>query len=228
MKEVLRENKKNWLILQIVGLITVYAVIFLFVRERLPDLTEFVTEAEKIYNTYGYYLIFLGALIEATFILGFYIPGSLIVFLGVSFARLGITSFPLVIFFSTLGFVLGYTINYCLGRFGWYKVIEGIGFEKQINEAKGKLKKHYAQALFWGYVMPSTGSMLSTASGVLRVDFWEFILKTVIIQVFWSLFLGGLAYIFGQVFINLFLVYFGLIAFVGMVMYLLRSLRKEE
>ncbi len=214
--------------MQICAFVLIYVVIFIILRNKIPDASKMVGFAEEIYGGYGYYLIFLGALLEGTFIVGFYIPGSFIVFLGVSLARLGITSFPLVILFGTLGLCFGYSINYCLGRFGWYKIIEGFGFEKQIVGAKNNLKHHYNKALFWGYIMPSTGSMLSTASGILKVPFKEFIFKTILIQAFWSLILGGLAYVFGMTFIYMFLVYFGTIALIGIGMYILHKLYKKR
>lgn len=222
-------NKKRFiLILQICFFVFIYVLIFIFLRNKIPNASQMIGYAEEVYGVYGYYLIFLGALLEGTFIVGFYIPGSFIVFLGVSLARLGITSFPWVIFFGTLGLCFGYSINYCLGRFGWYRIIEGFGFEKQIGSAKNKLKHHYNKALFWGYIMPSTGSMLSTASGILKVPFKEFIFKSILIQIFWSLLLGGLAYIFGMTFIYIFLVYFGLIAFIGIGMYFLHKVYKKR
>lgn len=221
--KVFINKKKSILFTQIFFFVLIYAVLFIFFRNKIPDISKMIGVAEQVYGSYGYFLIFLGALVEGTFIIGFYIPGSFIVLLGVSLARLGITSFPLVIFFAVLGFCFGYSMNYILGRFGWYKIIEGTGFEKKIIEIKYNLKHHYDKALFLGYIMPSTGSMLSTVSGILKIPFKEFIFKTILIQTFWSLLLGGLAFIFGMTFIEIFLIYFGLIAFLGLGMYVLRK-----
>ncbi len=221
-------RKRFILFLQIFAFVLIYTVVIIFLRNKIPDASKMILIAEEIYGTYGYLLIFLAALVEGAFIIGFYLPGSFIVFLGVSLARMGITSFPLVIFFGTLGFCFGYSINYLLGRFGWYRIIEGVGFEKKITETKDNLKHHYNKALFWGYIMPSTGSMLSTASGIMKVPFREFIFKTIATQFFWSFLLGGMAYIFGMTFIRMFLIYFGLIAFLGFGTYLLHKYKKKR
>lgn len=222
------KRKRFILFLQVFFFVLIYAVVLIFLRNKISDFSRMILIAEQIYGTYGYLLIFLAALVEGTFIVGLYMPGSFIVFLGASLARMGITSFPLVILFGILGFSFGYSINYCLGRYGWYRIIEGIGFERKITETKNNLKHHYNIALFWGYIMPSTGAMLSTASGILKVPFKEFIFKTILIQAFWSLLLGGLAYVFGKTFIEMFLVYFGLIAFLGFGMYLLKRTYKRN
>ncbi len=224
----LQTKKRLILYSQISFFVLIYFIIFIIFRNKIPDFSKMIDVAGSIYETYGYILIFLGALIEGTFIVGFYIPGSFIVFLGVSLARMGITSFPLVIFLGTAGFCIGYSINYILGRFGWYKIIEWIGFEKQIVETKDKLKHHFNTALFWGYMMPSTGSILSTVSGIMKIPFKGFVIKTVLIQTFWSLVLGGLAYLFGMTFIHLFLVYFGTIALIGMGVYLFNKTHEKK
>ncbi|MDD1777042.1 MAG: hypothetical protein LUQ65_02660, partial [Candidatus Helarchaeota archaeon] len=65
------------------------------------------------------------------------------------------------------------------------------------------------------------------ASGILKVQFGEFVFKTITIHLFCSLILGGLAYIFGMTFIRMFLIYFGLIAFLGFGTYLLRRYKKN-
>ncbi len=222
-----KNYSKYILIIQIAIFAILYIALFFFLRKNITDLSQIITAAEDVYGVYGYYLIFLGAFIEGTFLIGFYIPGSLIVFLGVSLARMGITSFPLVILFGTLGFTCGYSLNYFLGRYGWYKLIEGVGFESQIKKTKEKIHGNYDKALFWGYIMPSTGSMLSTVSGILHIPFKKFLIRTLLIQTFWSLVLGGLAYAFGMNFINMFLIYFGLIALAGILIYVLNKTRKK-
>jgi membrane protein DedA with SNARE-associated domain len=227
-KRTIKQKKRGVLFLQIGVFLLVYLFILLFLRDKFTDIAKITSIAGQVYGTYGYYLIFLGALVEGIFILGFYIPGSLIVLLGVSLARLGILSFPLVVIFGISGFCLAYCFNYYLGRVGWYKIVEGFGFEKQIDGAKKKLVSHYSAAFFWGYIMPSTGSVLSTASGILRVPFKAFIFRTLLIQSFWSLFIGSLAYIFGLNFINVFLVYFGIIVFLSLMLYLLNKVLKKK
>lgn len=226
-KETSIKRGRVILLFQAALFIIIYIGLFILLRDKIPNVSQLTSTAEEVYAKYGYYLIFFGALIEATFILGSYIPGSFIVLLGISLARLGITSFPLVILFGTAGFCLGYSINYFLGRFGLLNLIKGLGFEKQISLVQNNLKNNYNKTLFLGYIMPSTGSMISTASGILKVRFKEFIFKTLITQTIWSLILGGLAYIFGLAFIKIFLVYFGSVAFVSYMLYLFNKMYKK-
>lgn len=233
MHKTVQKNKKYkgrslllrriFFILQVVALFLIYVVILLIIRDRVPDPSLLVNKIEKIYDIYGYDLIFLGALLEGTFVVGFYVPGSLVVLLGAMLARSGTVFFPYVILFGTAGLVQGYMINYVLGRFGWYRILSGLGMAKNLQSAKKDIVRYQNKALFFGYMMPSTGSLLSTASGILKIPFETFIIKSILIQIFWSLVTGSLAYIFGMQFINLFLNYFGFIFFAGLFLYFLKK-----
>lgn len=227
-KTALITPKKLGIIATIVLIFLIYIIVFIFLRDKIPDMSNLFSKVEEIYSRYGYYLIFFGALIEGTFLLGLYIPGSFIVLLGVSLARMGITSFPLVILYGTIGFCIGYILNYILGRYGWHTIIAGFGLKNQIEDTKTSLSHNYDKALFWGYMVSGTGAMISTASGILKIPFREFLIKTFLYQLFWSLVLGGLAYIFGITFIKMFVVYFGTIFFISMVLYIIKKSYKRK
>jgi len=221
-------RRRGILFLEVLVIFAIYTAILFVIRSHIPDAPLIIQKIKRIYGQYGYDLIFLGALLEGTFIVGFYVPGSFIILLGSALARTGVVSFPLVVLFGTLGLTLGYTINYFLGRYGWYRILAGFGFTKQLQTAQVKLLEYQDKALFLGYIMPSTGSFLSTAAGALKLPFKKFILKTLVVQAFWSLILGGLAYIFGMAFIQIFLQYFGFVVFVWVLLYFLKRLRKGE
>lgn len=206
----------------------IYTAILLLIRNHIPDAPALIQQIKQVYGVYGYDLVFLGALLEGTFLVGFYVPGSFIVLLGAALSKSGVVSFPLVVLFGTLGLSLGYVINYALGRFGWYRILSGFGFDKGIEAAKDKLRHYQDKAIFYGYMMPSTASLLSTAAGIMKMPFKKFVVQSVLTQAFWSLLLGGLAYIFGMVFVEIFLQYFGFIALTGFVLWGLKRLREKE
>lgn len=221
-------HKRIILVIEIIICFLIYTVILVLVRNHIPNAPSIIEQVKRVYGIYGYDLIFLGALLEGTFLVGFYVPGSFIVLLGAALSRSGIVSFPLVVLFGTLGLSLGYMFNYALGRFGWYRILSGFGFSGGVKDAKNKLLKYEDKAIFWGYLMPSTGSLLSTAAGVLKMPFKKFVIQSLLTQAFWSLLLGGLAYLFGMTFIELFLDYFGFIALTGVVLYILKKLREKQ
>ena len=219
-------QKRLILLAQISFFFFLYALILVFLRNYIPDPPALIAKVQKFYGMYGYELVFLGALLEGTFMVGFYVPGSLVVLLGAALARTGVVSFPLVIFFGILGMCTGYTINYMLGRFGWYKILSGFGFEKGIETAKKKLLTYEDKAFLFGYIMPSTASFISTTAGVLKIPFRRFLLRTVLAQGFWSTFLGSLSYFFGLAFIRAFLEYFGFFLFLLLLLFMLRKMKR--
>lgn len=223
---MLRTRKKKIILgIQVIIVFIIYSLTLIYLRRHIPEAPLLVQRIEAFYGKYGYDMIFLGALLEGTFMVGFYVPGSFVVLLGAVLARSGIVSFPLVIFFGAIGLVIGYTINYLLGRFGWYHIVEGVGLGKSIKAAEATIVKHQDKALFWGYMMPSSASFLSTAAGILRVNFKTFFIQSLTIQIFWSLLWGGLAFVFGMAFVELFLAYFGFIALLGFLLFLVKKAR---
>jgi membrane protein DedA with SNARE-associated domain len=75
--------------------------------------------ARSLFETYGYWVIFFGTLFENTLLLGLIVPGALVIILAGLAAHDGSISVPLAIAIGIAGTVIGDTISYCLGRFGW-------------------------------------------------------------------------------------------------------------
>src|SRR2546430_10219829 len=84
--------------------------------QALP-LNEWIELLGEFYNQYGYLTVFLGTLGENTAFLGLVLPGNSLALLGAMYARLGTLNLGWVIVLATLGTVLGYHVDYLLGRF---------------------------------------------------------------------------------------------------------------
>jgi len=91
----------------------------------------------SLFNDYGYWVIFLGTLFENTLLLGLIVPGVLVVVLAGLNAHDGALSLPIVYALGVLGTVLGDTISYCLGRFGWAR----FGSGQTLREAAEKVRE---------------------------------------------------------------------------------------
>jgi membrane protein DedA with SNARE-associated domain len=78
-----------------------------------------VDSARSLFESYGYWVIFFGTLFENTLLLGLIIPGALVIILAGLSAQDGTMSVPIAIAVGAAGTVIGDTISYCLGRFGW-------------------------------------------------------------------------------------------------------------
>lgn len=197
-------------------LLVFYTGVVFFIRSKIPNTERLLATIEGLYGTIGYPLILLAAIAEATFLLGFYVPGSAVVLLGAALSRTGVVAFPLVYLLGTCGLVTGYTINYFLGKYGWYHILTQLGFEKGIEKAQEKIITHGRRAIFLGYILPSSASFFSTAAGVLGMPFKKFLITSIVAQSFWSLLWGTLAFFFGVSLVEFLLKNFGFVV-VGIV-----------
>lgn len=198
-------------LLGIVIIIVFYLAFFLFVKGKIPDAETLLSVIKNLYGAYGYYLVFFGAILEGTFIVGLYLPGATVVLLGAALSRTGVIHFPIVLALGILGFVIGYIINYILGRYGWHSVLNHLGLKRGIDVAKRKLEDSKNKTIFLGYFHPASASFIATAAGVLRIPFKQFFILSLLAQLFWSTLWGSLAYLFGMHLVELFLKYFGFV-----------------
>lgn len=199
--------------------LAVYGVIVIILRLNIPDSETLLSLIKDLYGRYGYYLIFIGALFEAMFLITLYVPGSAVILLGAAISKTGIIQFPLALLVAVCGLLIGYSINYILGKYGWYHVLLQIGLEKGIEMAKKRLEKHQTKTILLGYFHPSGASILSTAAGVLKIPFRKFISLSFIAQVFWAILWGSLAYSFGLPLVEFFIKYFSYVVILGVVVW---------
>jgi len=210
--------QKQSILLSILFLIG-YVIIIALIKLFLPSAQELLGIVENLYRQFGYWIVLLAGIGESVFLLGFYLPGSAAILLGAALAKSGVVFLPLIILLGTVGLTTGYTINYFLGKYGWYHLLARFGFEKGIQMAEKKLKAHQKKTLFLGYISPNTGAFISTAAGISQLPFKTFFVITFCSQLFWATIWGITAYSLGNVFIEFFLKYaiviiYGVIAIV--------------
>lgn len=205
-------------------LLAIYVVLVVYIRISLPDAKKLIEIIKNLYLSYGYGIVLLSGILEAMFLIGLYVPGSAAILLGAAVAATGVVKLPLIILLGTVGLMIGYTINYFMGKYGWYKALAQFGLEKGIDAAKEKLHKHGRKTLFLGMISPNSGSFLSTAAGALDMPFRTFFLSALLSQLFWSTVWGVTAYMFGVAFVELFLKYFMYIVWGLILLYLAKKI----
>lgn len=187
--------------------LVLYVGVVILIKFYLPSPKEILLIVEGFYRQFGYFIVLISGLLESLFLIGFYLPGSAAILLGAALARDGVIFLPLVILLGTVGLVTGYTVNYILGRHGWYHVLSRFGFEGGLVSAEKKLKTHQKKTLFLGYISPALAAFVSTAAGIMKVPFKTFFIFTCISQLFWSTVWGTVAYLVGNIFVEYLLQY---------------------
>src|SRR5690242_12262847 len=120
------------------------------------SIRDWIEALGTFYDQYGYLIVFLGTLGENTALLGLLLPGNSLALLGAFYARLGTLQLGWVIFFAWLGTVIGYHIDYLIGRYAltylmtrWGKTALGrrLRLAGYIRLAQRMLYKHGGKAI---------------------------------------------------------------------------------
>lgn len=164
----------------------------------MPNQKEMIALITGFFDKYGLIIIFLAAIIESILLIGGYFPGSLVIFLGVASSSGDIVRTTKVTVLAVLGMMIGYSIDYYLGRKGGYKLLTKLGFEEEINKIKNKVNKKNIWFSFLLYVIPGSGSLISTSFGILKVKYFKFLFFIFVTVVIWNTLWSILVYNFGM------------------------------
>lgn len=163
-----------------------------------PSSEDIVNAARHLFDLYGYWFILFGATIEGLLFITIYFPGSTVIGLGAVFARTGELSLPLVILTGALGLQTGLTIDYLLGRYGWYHLLVKLGLEGSLENWKKRVEQYGLLAMGTAYLIPTTASLLATSAGILKVPFWKFLAASTAVITVWVTIVCIVAYLLGE------------------------------
>jgi membrane protein DedA with SNARE-associated domain len=161
---------------------------------NLPSPEEVVALSRFYFYRYGYIIVFAGAFLEATPVLNFYLPGSTVVILAVAYSAEGDLNVYGVLVVASVAILLAYTMNYILGKYGWYKVMLRFGLGPLVNSAHKRISQHGISWLWIVYFHPNSGAIAATAAGILQVPLPQFIMTSAAAVTFWSVFWGLISY----------------------------------
>jgi membrane protein DedA with SNARE-associated domain len=165
---------------------------------NFPSQQELIPIIKFYFDTYGIILVFIAAILESAFIIGMYAPGGTIIFLGVILSGGNPYQAILVVLSVIAGFLIGFTIDFYIGKFGWYRLFLRFGFESALEKTKAKIQKYGLSVPWIGYHNPDLGSFLATSYGILRFSYKRFLLITVFPVIAWCIFWGVIAYLLGM------------------------------
>jgi len=156
-----------------------------------------------VIESFGYLLVFLSTLFEASPLLGIFIPGSIIIFLAGFAAKLQLMSFKIVLFLAILGAILGDMAGYLFGmyfgkeflhKYGKYFLIR----KEYIERSCEIVHSHTGKSLVIGRLNPVTRSAAPLIVGAHKVKFWKFMIYNVIGAILWGTIFVSLGYILGH------------------------------
>lgn len=179
-------------------LLIAYAVFLFFIRGILPTSEELVNLFSKYYATYGYEILFVAALLESLVLINLFAPGQVALALGIVFARTGETELPLVMLAVISGIVIGFTVDYLVGYYGFSDLLKRFGQGGVFDKAKQELKKNGGRSIFISFINPNLGAYMSLAAGASRLEITMFGLISLFSICFWVISWSLLIYALGD------------------------------
>ncbi|HEU4782465.1 MAG TPA: DedA family protein [Ktedonobacterales bacterium] len=148
-----------------------------------------------LYDQYGYLIVFLGAFGENTALVGLALPGGTLALLGAFYARQGTLNLAWVIFFAWMGTVLGYHVDYLLGRFALGKVMLRWGDSRlgrrmrlagRLRLGRRLLAKYGGRAILLSHIVGHIRSFVALSAGATRMSYRRFLSFELVAALLWN------------------------------------------
>jgi membrane-associated protein len=208
--------------------ILISAILFIAWRLlHLPPRDELINIARFYFEQYGLIVLLLSAFAEGLFFLGWYYPGSLVIFLGVIFAGRDLEKVIMAVSCVIIGLLAAYIGNFFIGRYGWYRLFLKFGLRDALAKSEKRLARYGWRAIFMTYWQPNIASLTATAAGTLQLPWKRFFLPSLAAAILWNIFWGVLVYTWGEAALSIIGLKFVLIFLTAWILYLL-IFSKEE
>ncbi len=155
------------------------------------------------FQIYGYYIVFMGLLLENSIFIGLVFPGETVLLAASFFAARGDFSISVVILYGILGALIGNNIGYFIGLKGGRPFIERFGHrlfipEARIKAAEGYFDSHGGKTVFIGRFVGGIRVFVSPLAGASHMNYAKFFTYTLLAVVVWTVGISVIGYVFGQ------------------------------
>ena len=159
------------------------------------ELQDWLKLIGEFYDRYGYLTVFLGSLGENTAFLGLLLPGNSLALLGAVYARLGTLNLGWVIFFASIGTVLGYHVDYFFGRLvlarassRWSasRIGRRMRLAGRLRLARILITKHGGKAILISHLIGHLRSFVALSAGMSRMNYRRFLGYELVAAAVWN------------------------------------------
>lgn len=152
-------------------------------------------------GVFGYWLVLLVALAESLAFVGSIVPGAVLVILAGFLSAQGYLELGDLIWFASIGAILGDSFSYWLGTKGTTFFKEESRWLKRAHLEKGEqfFKKHGGKSVFLGRFIGLLRSIIPFIAGLSKMNKWQFLLWNVASGFLWATAHLLLGYFFGGV-----------------------------
>ncbi len=186
------------LLIPLFVLVLLYGIRYLLSWVGIPaDPDVLIALLKEWIQMYGFAVSIIGAFLEGLLLVGWYFPGSFIIFLTVILAG-SIPNTVIAVLVVSIGMYSAYMVNYLLGKYGWHTLLSRFGLEPAINDARQRIESYGTKAIFMSFWNPGLASFTATAAGVIQYPFVRFMIESAIALLLWNAVWGTIAYVVGE------------------------------
>lgn len=140
----------------------------------MPSAADFLSLAEFFFQKWGLWVLFIGAFLENSVILGFLFPGVTIILFSGFAARTTGTDLGLIVFLATAGSFLGDNLDYLIGK-KLGRILETKPlFAKPVSVVEPFLAKHGIYAVFVGRFSGWSRAWVALSCGITAFPYFKF------------------------------------------------------
>ena len=193
-----RRNLAKLIALPIIFLFVFASLYFIWELLDLPPEDVLIGIARDFFKRYGLVTVFIGAFVEGLLLIGWYFPGAIVILAALLLAGDNAWAAAQVLAATIAGLTLAYTVNFFLGKYGWYRVLVAFGLREALERAKVRLTRYGLSAIFTTYWQMNLASLTSTAAGILHFPAARFFAISIVACVAWITFWGSMIFFLGQ------------------------------
>jgi membrane protein DedA with SNARE-associated domain len=136
-------------------------------------------------NTYGLWALAVGSVIETLFMIGVYLPGSLVIVISVAlFGRDVEFLFKVFLCINIAAFFTNIA-NYYIGKTGVYRFFKWMGAQKAIDNAHAQMNNYGTWSIFLSGVHPNLLGIMIAYAGLSRKSLVKTMIVSLVTTVVW-------------------------------------------
>ncbi len=130
-----------------------------------------IGKLEALFRDYGYYVVFLGVLLENSMFLGLLVPGAVVMILAGLAAENGAINIWLVLALGVTATMLGDTISYFIGRIGWARALERGSLAGVMEKARRGMESNHRWIILAYHWAGYSRVVGPAAAGLFRIPY---------------------------------------------------------
>jgi membrane protein DedA with SNARE-associated domain len=134
----------------------------------VPSLTELFALLQAFFRAYGLWALLVAAFIEGIFLFSFYIPGSLVIVLGVIVSADDPRRLAAIGVACWIGVNLAMVVDYAIGRYGLHRLLAGLGATTAVASTERWMQRFGRAAIFLAAIHPNLLSLAMVCAGTAR------------------------------------------------------------